>query len=321
MERVAKGKTELSRAIDSLRSLAHDWGFTKECFGSIHDYFRAHLRPEYNYIADSFLNFLDTQRLSRLDEITPSDITAYFSGFAGRLAAGSVKKYRVIISSVFRHAINDGIISRNPVLHAKLPDFCLAPPAERKAFTMDELATLCHAMPAPWPAVIRLTYLAGGLRLADVCLLRWNSIDLDSGEITILPRKTRKTGKRLLIPITPPLRSLLLDLPVTGDYVFPSLASAYQKNRSIPSGIFSSWVKKLGIAETTKQGARNFSSLSFHSIRHTVVTQLRSAGVVSPDVARSIVGHASEKVERSYFHAPADKRLEGYAFLAQSLKK
>ena len=75
------------------------------------------------------------------------------------------------------------------------------------------------------------------------------------------------------------------------------------------------------MAQTTKQGARNFSQLSFHSIRHTVVTQLRAAGVVAPDVVRSIVGHASETVERGYFHAPAAARMEGYDFLARQLEK
>lgn len=322
MERVSKGKTELSRAIESLRSLSRDMGLSKERTLPLEDYFRAHMRPEYKCICASFLDFARARRIGRMEEITPSDITAYLTGFVGRLSPGSIKKYKVIIGSVFRAALNDAIIPRNPCALAKLPDVCLAPPMERKAFTMEELHTLIAAMPAPWPAVIKFTYLAGGLRLGDVCLLRWDAVNLDAGEITILPRKTRKNGKRLLIPITPPLRSLLLDLPYAGEYVFPKLASDFLKNRAIPSNAFVAWLKKLGIAQLTRTSAnRNFSQLSFHSIRHTVVTQLRSSGVVAPDVVRSIVGHTSEQVERGYFHAPADKRMEGYRFLANSLSE
>lgn len=320
MERVAKGKTELSRAIESMRSLARDTGFMKRV-GTMQEYFHAHVRPDCKYIVDSFLDFLARRRLARIEDVAPSDITAYLSSFAGRLAAGSIEKYKVTISSVFRAAVNDALITRNPVALAKLPAHLRAAHMERKAFTMEELHMLIAAMPDPWPAVIKLTYLAGGLRLGDVCMLRWDSIDINSGEMVILPRKTSKTGKRLLVPITPPLRALLLDLPRSGEYVFPTLAASFSRCRSMPAAAFTSWVKRLGMSQTTKQGARNFSQLSFHSIRHTVVSQLRSAGVVTPDVARSIVGHASETVERGYFHAPADKRMEGYAFLAQSLKK
>ena len=320
MERVAKGKTELSRAMESLRSLARDIGFS-ERVGTMQDYFRSHVRPDCRFIVDSFLDYLASSRITRIDEITPSDITAYLSSFAGKLAAGSITKYKVTIGSVFRAAVNDSLITRNPCAVAKLPAALAAPHMERKAFTLEELHALILAMPAPWPAVIRLTYLAGGLRLGDVCLLRWGDIDLAAGQITLTPRKTRKTGKRLLIPITPPLLALLQELPRSGEYVFPKLASSFLADRSVPAAFFVSWVKKLGMAQTTKQGARNFSQLSFHSIRHTVVTQLRAAGVVAPDVVRSIVGHASETVERGYFHAPAAARMEGYDFLARQLEK
>lgn len=320
MERVAKGKTELSRAIDSLRSLSRDMGYTKERVLPMRDYILSHVHPDCKYIARSFLGFLEEKRIGRLEEITASDMTEFFLSLVGRLSAGSIKKYRVVISSVFNAAINDAIIIRNPVTRAKLPDACYDPPNERKAFTMEELALLCEKMPDPWPSVIRLTYLAGGLRMADVCTLRWDAVNFSANEITILPRKTRKTGKKLLIPMSPPLRSLLLDLPADSEYVFPSLAHDFATARYIPSATFVKWVKKLGIAQTAQSAARSFSQLSFHSIRHTVVTQLRAAGIVAPDVVRSIVGHSSEQVERGYFHAPAEKRMEGYSFLAQSLK-
>lgn len=320
MERVAKGQTELSRAIESLRYFAHDIGVLSEKEISMPDYFRAHTRPEVRYIADNFLQFLAARRITRMESITPSNVTEYLQTLTARLSPGTVKNYHVIIGSVFRAAVNDAIITRNPAALAKLPAATVAP-AERKAFTMEELHYLISAMPHPWPSVIKLTYLAGGLRLGDVCMLRWDAVDMDAAQIVITPRKTRKTGKRLLIPITPALRSVLLDLPRAGEYVFPELAADFQRSRVIPSAFFISWVKKLGLDQTIKIGTRNFSQLSFHSIRHTVVTHLRAAGVVAPDVVRSIVGHTSEQVERGYFHAPAAARMEGYSFLADSLEK
>ena len=320
MERVANGKTELSRAVESIRSFARDTGFAGRG-GTLQEYFRAHVRPDCRYIIESFIDYLASRHIARIEDVTPSDIVSYLTGFSGRLAAGSITKYKVTIGSAFRAAVNDGLITRNPCALAKLPASLAAPHMERKAFTLEEINALILAMPDPWPSVIRLTYLAGGLRLGDVCLLRWDCIDLDAGEMVILPRKTRKTGKRLQIPITPALREVLESLPRAGEYVFPTLASSFIACRATPAAFFVSWVKRLGIAQTTKQGARNFSQLSFHSIRHAVVTQLRAAGVVAPDVVRSIVGHTSEQVERGYFHAPAAARMEGYRFLANSLSE
>ena len=49
-----------------------------------------------------------------------------------------------------------------------------------------------------------------GQRLADLSLLTWQNVDLNRNEIRLV---TKKTGKRLTIPMSAPLRQHVLSLP------------------------------------------------------------------------------------------------------------
>src|SRR5208282_1084249 len=54
-----------------------------------------------------------------------------------------------------------------------------------------------------------------------------------------------------------------------------------------------------------RDARRQTSELSFHSLRHTFTTWLKSAGA-SNALAQMIVGHDSEVVSRGYTHLDAD---------------
>lgn len=53
--------------------------------------------------------------------------------------------------------------------------------------------------------------LSSALRLGDACLLRWEDVALHTGRISVIPRKTLRTGKRVTIPLHPVLRTLPID--------------------------------------------------------------------------------------------------------------
>lgn len=71
-----------------------------------------------------------------------------------------------------------------------------------------------------------------GLRIGDVCLLRWASVDLRAGFVTV---QTAKTGAGVEIPIFEPLREVfeaaLAEQDRDGSYVFPAAARMYLSNR------------------------------------------------------------------------------------------
>ena len=52
---------------------------------------------------------------------------------------------------------------------------------------------------------------------------------------------------------------------------------------------------------TGRDGKRERSSLSFHSLRHTATSMLKEAGA-SEAVTRDIIGHESAEISRHYTH-------------------
>ena len=102
-----------------------------------------------------------------------------------------------------------------------------------------------------------------GQRLADLATLRWDNIDLARNEIRI---KTRKTGKRLAIPIAPPLKTHIESLPAAREGYLHPKAAATVTSQNAPelyrTNLPISWRKpgfaiKRRIEAKAKAGMRN----------------------------------------------------------------
>jgi len=95
---------------------------------------------------------------------------------------------------------------------------------EKGTFSPEEVAALIAAAPTDdWRGVILLGYFAG-LRLQDCLSLTWGNADLPIRALSLIPRKTARTGKKLLIPMHPQLEEFFLKHPAgkrDSDPVFP----------------------------------------------------------------------------------------------------
>jgi integrase len=63
----------------------------------------------------------------------------------------------------------------------------------------------------------------------------------------------------------------------------------------------------------SRHAARKVAPLTFHSIRHTFVSQLKSAGLTDT-MTMQIVGHASADIHRQYVHLDVEdlrRAMEG----------
>ena len=152
-----------------------------------------------------------------------------------------------------------------------------------------------------------------GQRLGDLARLTWRAIDTKTGEIAFT---TRKTGRRIVLPLVQPLIDYLSALPASDNpnaYIFPN-AATHKRTASL-SNQFREILSDAGLVEprgheAVKQGrsqARETSEISFHSLRHSAVTMLKAAGV-SDFIAREIVGHESAAVSRQYTHLTTDDK-------------
>lgn len=165
-------------------------------------------------------------------------------------------------------------------------------------------------------AVIALT----GQRLIDAAKLKWSSVDLDGGVISLVPTKTRRrNGKQVFIPILPQTRAIL---EARGrnkkGFVFPEMAELFDRDRGstltkriravvVAAGL-SPHEEGTGFIHATDEegnpvkvhsGKRAIVRVSAHSLRHTFTTIARAAGI--PDaVVRSIVGHSTASMTEHY---------------------
>jgi integrase len=137
---------------------------------------------------------------------TPRDVRSFRDALRkdGR-AAATVNFAHKAIASAFEAARRQGFIEANP---AHAVDYLPTPP-ERVEKARRYL----------------LGYFAG-LRLRDSLSLTWGNVDLPSRGLSLIPRMTARTGKKLLIPMHPQLEEFFLKHPAgkrDSDPVFPSL--------------------------------------------------------------------------------------------------
>jgi integrase len=186
---------------------------------------------------------------------------------------------------------------------------------ERRAFTLAELGRLLrHTDGSEWQGMI-LAGLYTGQRLGDIALLRWENVDLQREEIALT---TRKTERRMLIPIAQPLLDYLAEAATTDDpraFVFPKAAGFVLRTRGEKtvtlSNQFHDILARCGLVRRRahtkakdgagRSGRRAPSELSFHSLRHTATSLLKNAGIPQ-SVVMDLIGHESKAVSQVYTH-------------------
>ena len=228
-----------------------------------------------------------------------------------KLSPKSINYYLMSCRDIFSTLMDDAGITVNPF--DKIPKVKLIQ-EEREAFTQDELKLIAEKADDFILAIFTIG-LCTGLREADICLLKWNEVNLKTG---LINRQTRKTGKAVMIPIMPPLRRFLekqMFKAELGEYVLPEHAEMYDNNRSGISWRVKSFLESIGIVTTRKpdERSRAVSVKDVHSLRHTFCYY---AGLyhVPLAIVQAVVGHMSPEMTKHYtMHATQKEIKESFA--------
>lgn len=179
----------------------------------------------------------------------------------------------------------------------------------REAFTRDDLQLIGQKYQGDIEAIFKFG-LFTGFRKKDICLLKWNDIDLDNLWIKV---KTEKTGFNVRLPIMTPLHDYLLTLEKHSDsvYVNPELARLYLTGKTGESTItrrFKAFLNRLNIKNQKKVKGRDklVSTKDIHSLRHTFVWLAAEQNIPLP-IIQSCVGHMTEKMTRIYADHATDR--------------
>jgi integrase len=253
-----------------------------------------------------------------LRSVTQADVTGFLNQQAKALSHGSLIVSRKILSGFWNWCITSAVprlASENPVKGTTVPKARKHDQVRRRAFTTDEVKALWTNAPDDFWRYMLIGGFYTGVRLGDLICLAKGEVDLQANVLRLEANKTYGRKTAIEIPIADPLRAILGPLvkQCHGKYLWPEQAAYYLKEGPSPfSQDFYELVmvkaglvpKRSHVASTKGNGRRrrhNVSEVTFHCLRHTFVSLLKTSGV-SQSVAKALAGHASDRISDLYTH-------------------
>jgi integrase len=192
----------------SLRAFAHSWLAGMKSQLSPRSY------QKYELAVLSIITFLGSAADRELIEFGARDdvlVLRWRDDLATRLSANSVDTSLKAVKQMFETAAQRFKIE-SPAIFVTGVRKDSTQASQRRAFTLPELGQILRAArESEWEGII-FVGLYTGQRLSDIAVLRWKNVDLARGEIAL---STRKTNRRVLIPIAAPLLDYFLKVLAT----------------------------------------------------------------------------------------------------------
>ncbi len=226
-------------------------------------------------------------------ELKSDDLRAFVASEHRRgLSPKSLQRRLSACRSFYRWMLKQGRIAASPA------DAIRAPKAGRKlpqVLDVDEAVQLVEvATDAPLGvrdrALLELLY-SSGLRVSEVCALRWGGLDFAQGLVTVLG----KGGKQRVVPVGSHARAALQALQVQSDgsaeaFVFPGRGGNQISTRAV----------QLRIRHLARQQGV-FKRVHPHLLRHSFASHmLESSGDLRG--VQELLGHADIATTQIYTH-------------------
>jgi integrase len=277
----AGSKVKFPKAVEAWKSWANTVGLspvTVEKFGLCIDQFARAAKVSEKYVL----------------QITEEDVDTFVNPKDSTIGSGT-RNYRLsALNGFFDLCCARGYCLRSPAQPVRVKMHLLTQeqkePKEMKTFTKTQLATLAQLEDPFWRAAVLLGY-ETGMRISDIATLEWASLVPNKNELIVW---TDKHDKRIVMPISKTLRTMLTNLPKSdARFVFPDQARLMMdlKKRSTLSVYFSRIL-----------ASKNIEGRSFHSLRHTFATERGQEGEPI-DKIRERMGHSLAETTKGYIHA------------------
>lgn len=231
-----------------------------------------------------------------LSDIRTVDVELWLHNL--QYAPGTRSKIRNIMSAVFNHAIRHEWMDRNPITKVRVSAKRLREP---DVLSPAEIASLIAVLNVRERAMVMLAG-STGLRRSELVALTWADIDLELMQVNVRRScvrnhfgDTKTEASRKPVPLHP---SVVKSLGVwrqespyaeESDFLFPSLRLKGKKPLS-PDTL----LKKI-IRPALKKAGIEGKAIGWHSFRHSLATNLRSAGV-DLKTAQELLRHANSRI-------------------------
>lgn len=225
------------------------------------------------------------------------------------LSPSYVKTMAIIIESVIKFACSEGwcLPMKTPINKPVIPKS--APRVLNKYEEEKLLNALRHEQNCT--ATGTLIALNTGMRIGEVCALRWSDIDLENRLIHVRHTVSRvydccSERKTKLIIDSPKTQSSKRDLPMTETLV-NVLSDAYKKRKSVfvvsdSENFVSPRTFDYNFRKMLK--ANELENVNFHALRHTFATRCAQVGMDAKALSR-LLGHSTANISLNVYVHPS----------------
>lgn len=207
------------------------------------------------------------------------------------IAKGLAYSTRAVVMKIFRSIINaaeDIELYKGPNLWRKLRYGTQESINDRRALSPDEFRAILTHMDAEM-RVMAMIAAVTGLRVCELCALRWQDVDLSAQLIRVRQRRYKgtttppKSGKAYRQVSLAGLAPALSELPKTGDLIFGGTERHYE----------------YAVDKAATDAKCNFKGFGWHTLRRSYATWSFQRGTDLLDLSVSM-GHANIEMTREY---------------------
>jgi integrase len=241
-----------------------------------------------------------------LDEITFDAVERYIAAKLAEdepLSARSINMTLVLLAAILETAVERDLIARNPArgrrrrVRERAPTRSYLDTAAQISALLDAAGELDGEAREACQHVERRAMLAtltfGGLRIGELCALRWRDVDLAGGWLSVGESKT-DAGRRK-VKVRGALRDELLAVRARREgaqdaYVFPTRTGARLGPDNFRNRVLAASVKRANESLAERELPPLPDKLTPHSLRRTFCSLLYALGE-SPPVVMQEMGH------------------------------